>query len=236
MLINQQKPMKLDRREDGTLHVHSWFHTIQGEGPFAGSAAFFIRLAGCNLQCPACDTEYTEGAVVMTVDHVVYKVRQDVSLQELIVITGGEPFRQNITPLVRQLLWDGFNVQIETNGVLYPGDDFPWKDDNLTVVCSPKTGKIHPKTAELVDAYKYVLDGNDVAEDGLPIHALDHPLFGAPHVARPPADWPGSIYLQPLDTKNEELNALHAKAVAASVMRHKEYIMGVQMHKMTGLP
>ena len=54
MKTNTQEPEKIDR--DRHLDVHSIFHTIQGEGPYCGHPAVFIRLAGCNLQCPGCDT------------------------------------------------------------------------------------------------------------------------------------------------------------------------------------
>ena len=57
--MNQQAPEKQQLRGDGLLAVHSIFYTIQGEGPFAGETAVFVRLAGCNLQCPLCDTDYT---------------------------------------------------------------------------------------------------------------------------------------------------------------------------------
>ena len=54
--FNGQPIEKVQRTFDGTLEVHSIFKTIQGEGPFCGTPAVFIRLAGCNLQCPWCDT------------------------------------------------------------------------------------------------------------------------------------------------------------------------------------
>jgi 7-carboxy-7-deazaguanine synthase len=229
--------MRLDRNPKGSLLVHSIFNTIQGEGPFAGCAALFIRLIGCNLQCPGCDTIYTGESTQYDKDELLRDVKsRGVPFEGLIVITGGEPFRQNITPFVRLLLDDGYLVQIETNGVLFPSNDFPWGDVHLTVVVSPKTGKIHPDTARLASAYKYVLQSGDVAPDGLPIHALGHPLGTFPHVARPPVGWEGPVYLQPMDEQDDTLNALNAQAVVRSVLSNKQYIMGVQMHKLTNLP
>ena len=67
---NQQLADKPVLNETGlSLQVNSIFYTIQGEGPFAGRPAIFIRLAGCNLQCPGCDTEYTKRQT-MTVDEI----------------------------------------------------------------------------------------------------------------------------------------------------------------------
>lgn len=234
-LINGQEPERIQRDPSGRLVVHSIFKTIQGEGPYAGHAALFIRLKGCNLQCPGCDTDYTSKEKSAGPHEVLHIVRDwNDWLDGLIVITGGEPFRQNITPLVRLLLEHGYQVQIESNGVLYPGDDFPW--DRATVVVSPKTGRIHPKTGVRANAYKYVLSHDNVAPDGLPRTALGHPLQGYPHVARPPQGWTGPVYLQPMDVRDTMENERNVQAVVASVVKHRRYIMGVQMHKLTGLP
>ena len=234
-MLNQQLPESQDKRAGGTLDVHSMFSTIQGEGPFAGCAALFIRLAGCNLQCPGCDTEYTSKRTLYSPSELLTRIKEDFEYHDLIVITGGEPFRQHITPLVKLLSHSFYNVQIETNGVLFPGDDFPWTDGRVAVVCSPKTGRIHPKTAAWVHAYKYVLSHDDVHIDGLPVHALGHPLGKHECVARPPDGWDGPIYLQPMDSKDPDENLQNMKAVAKSVMRFKTYIMGVQIHKMVEL-
>lgn len=233
--MNDQTPLGLDRRPNGDLFVHSIFRTIQGEGPFAGHPSIFIRLYGCNLQCPECDTEYTQRKM----DGSLATIFRQLNLlpdYRLIVITGGEPFRQNIIPLVWELLNANKHVQIESNGVLYPGDDFPWDHERVTVVVSPKTGKIHPKTALRATAYKYVLAWDSVAPDGLPETALGHTLGGFSTVARPPVGWEGDIYLNPMDSKHEIENIRNMKAVVQSCLNNGTYIMGVQMHKLTGLP
>lgn len=243
--INQQAPLKLDRRTDGKVFVHSIFPTIQGEGPFAGHKAFFVRLTGCNLQCPGCDTEYTSAANLHSPNEVVQRIVTiggDTDMfnsdqrRQLVVITGGEPFRQNINLLCRYLIEIGFIVQIETNGVLFPGEGFPWSHKRMIVVCSPKTGRIHPDTAKRVSAYKYVLEAGDVAPDGLPIHALQHDLGRFLTVARTPEGWDGPIYVQPMDEKDAQANASNIAACVESVMNHPRYILGVQMHKLSGLP
>lgn len=243
-LLNSQEPLPVDRHPDGHLRVHSIFPTIQGEGPFFGQAALFIRLFGCNLQCPGCDTDYTSKQELESPESIVALMRafyawepnDQLNDYPLVVITGGEPFRQNINPLVRLLLVNYYRVQIETNGVLYPGDDFPFDHPYLTVVCSPKTAKIHPRLKGKVHAYKYVLSHDGVNPDGLPERALYHSIGGLNGVARPPVGWEGPIYLQPMDCRDEVENKLNQKAVVDSVMKHRRYIMGIQMHKLTGLP
>jgi len=242
-MLNEQVPLSSDYHDEGFIKVHSMFNTIQGEGPYAGYPALFVRLYGCNLQCPMCDTEYTKEYEQYNPMHLAQEVKSRLQLMHklsvpkmnpLVVITGGEPLRQNIRPFVDYLLGMDFLVQIETNGVFYL--DLPWGHDSLTVVCSPKTGKIHPKTATRVHAYKYVLSSDGVAEDGLPIAALGHPLGKYAHVARPPDNWSGPVYLNPLDAVNDKANNKNLQAVAQSVTTHGRYIMGVQMHKLIGLP
>jgi 7-carboxy-7-deazaguanine synthase len=229
--FNKQLPMHVDRHNDGSLRVHSMFHTIQGEGPYAGRAAYFIRLFGCNLQCPGCDTDYTSVMQTYTAEELLGEM--EALPDELIVITGGEPFRQNITPFVELLFESGYDIQIETNGSLWL--------DNLdsricTIVVSPKTAKIHPKLAQFAHAYKYVLQADSIdPEDGLPTIALGH-TAGSPRVARPPHGWNGDVYLQPMDERSAYHNARNMRACIASVMQHKRYILGIQMHKEWGLP
>lgn len=237
--MNTQTPLGVDRSTDGSVFVHSVFNTIQGEGPFAGQAATFVRLFGCNLQCPGCDTDYTSfkdhAEVYALLDHINDYGRRP----QLVVITGGEPFRQNISAIVRALLYDNAvmrRVQVETNGVFYPGDDFPWRHPRVVVVCSPKTPKIHPETAVRVHAYKYVLSHDSIATDGLPEMALAHPLGTFSRVARPPEGWEGPVYLQPMDAQDPDTNQRNIQACVDSVLQHRRYILGVQLHKLVDLP
>lgn len=230
MSINQQAPEPRDHCD--TLELHSLFYTIQGEGPYCGHPAVFVRLAGCNLQCPGCDTEYTQGRERTTAWDIASRVIEAIGDNKcsLVVITGGEPFRQNITPLCILLNDAGFDIQIESNGSMPPPRDFP---GYVTLVCSPKTHKIHPKTAERADCFKYVMRAGDVnLMDGLPITALDN--VATPFVARPPAGYSGNIYLQPMDCKDDNVNKANIKAVLDSAMQHG-YIVQLQIHKYLGV-
>ncbi len=231
MKTNTQKPipqlpqLNPELKPYNTLSVHSIFQTIQGEGPFAGVPATFIRLGGCNLRCPQCDTEYTDGceqwAPIELVKHL-----DDINSKKLIVITGGEPFRQDIEQLVWLLELAEYHVQIETNGTLAP---ISYDGINPTIVCSPKTHFVHPDLLPHIDAFKYVLDRNDMnLVDGLPIHALGHPVKN--QIFRKPKDHPADVYLQPIDVQDEDENFLHQKAVVQSCMEHG-YTLCLQIHK-----
>lgn len=213
----------------GDLQVHSVFRTIQGEGPFTGHRAIFIRLAGCNLQCPFCDTDYTSCRSATLIPDLLTLVRTMAPFHEhLVVITGGEPFRQNLLPLVTGLLAYGYKVQIETNGTLY--QELPY--DKITVVCSPKTGSINKHLAPHISALKYVAGVNDIAtDDGLPVQALGHPA--KPRLARPPVNFSGTIYLQPID-ESAKANPYHQEAVVKSVLKYG-HTLCLQTHKILNL-
>lgn len=228
--------MRLENQDGQTLLVHSIFYTIQGEGPFAGRPAVFIRLGGCNIQCPGCDTEYSAGAKQMALEDIAGQALTapiDGQPVSLVVITGGEPFRQNITPLCRRL-FAGLvrHVQVETNGTLHPSPELPGA---VTVVCSPKTPVISPTLAARANAFKYVVSRNDriSATTGLP-----HGVLGANypnHVARPPAGFdPAAVFIQPMDEQDGPANFRNLTTAATICLRYG-YRLSVQLHKLVGL-
>ena len=245
-MINIQKPSPVSH-EGKFLEVHSIFRTIQGEGPFSGRSAIFIRLSGCNLQCPFCDTDYTNGSVVKSVKEIrselfeIFGVTpieetelypEQPLLNRLIVITGGEPFRQNISALIYMLLQEGAVIQIETNGTLR-GKDIPFHSPNLHIVCSPKTKTIDAGIKMNVKAFKYVINHNSIDwENGLPALALGN-QNSARHVAMPTRGIP--VYVQPADMQNETENKLNLEACIELVHRFG-YTLCLQTHKIINLP
>lgn len=159
-VIHQQKHF-----QDAPAHhlkVVSIFKTIQGEGPYSGRPAVFVRLAHCNLNCSFCDTFFETGEF-MQVDAIFGKVAtlltEIPSSKKLLVITGGEPLLQpNIVELIRVADRVGIDVQIETNGIP------PLKDSPAILVISPKINEkigsyIRPDENNLAnaDALKFVL-------------------------------------------------------------------------------
>lgn len=269
--MNLQTPEKKARRDDGLIEVHSIFYTIQGEGPFCGTPAVFIRLAGCNLQCPGCDTEYTRQRKELWPDQIVALARLQLDMSNsypeydnwdkipiphslpdcngrLVVITGGEPFRQNIQRLMERLVGAGFFVQVETNGTLPAPDSLYSRDiasrTGVYVVVSPKTGKVHYTVDRVACAYKYVLNSRQMDNtDGLPTLALMHPA--EPKLARPSKNFKGLIYIQPMDCTEEfrgredmefiaDMNKWNTHACIKSSLRYG-YILQLQIHKILGM-
>ncbi len=230
--MNKQQPELSSHADGKVLDLHSIFYTIQGEGPYRGHPALFIRLAGCNLQCPGCDTEYTQGRNPTPVDKIMDKVFSQfpIDRQGFVVITGGEPFRQNILELVHRLIMAGIKVQIETNGTYGPQLGFPSKVD---IVCSPKAPRVAREMLPRVTAYKYVIENGAVdPKDGLPSSILGNPKC-AP--ARPPTMYKGPIFVGPMDTGDTLTNKLNTEAAVKSCMVFG-YILNLQIHKLVGLP
>ncbi len=101
-----------------SLRLIELYRSVQGESSFAGVPCIFVRLAGCNLRCSWCDSEYTfTGGQPFTNDEIVAQVE---ALQpcNLIEFTGGEPMLQarELLPLMRRLLEAGYQLMIETSG------------------------------------------------------------------------------------------------------------------------
>lgn len=239
MQENKQRPEPYAHGNGDMLNLHSVFGTIQGEGPFSGVPAIFVRLAGCNLQCPWCDTEYTEGRRQRDIGLILLDVRAEQIKgvrTGLIVITGGEPLRQNIAPFVRLLLINGYSVQIESNGVLEISPELRvlLETPRVYLIVSPKTSRINDVTAANATAFKYVLQAGEIDEnDGLPMKALGHKA--APRVARPPVDFKGCIYINPMDEQDSAANERNLAATVASSLKFG-HTLGLQVHKYISLP
>lgn len=227
-MINVQPIEKVVRADGTMLEVHSIFHTIQGEGPFAGRPAVFVRLAGCTLQCPACDTDYTSGRKTWDVHLLALEVTNSrLKNTSLVVITGGEPLRQNIAPFIKILLKRGYRVQIETNGA--HSAELPAE---AVIVCSPKTGTINRLLVPRLNAIKYVISAEDMGEDGYPNHALGH---GTSLLARPPKDFQGTIYMQPQDDQDPVKNQANLEAAVRACFLTGNTLC-LQTHKLINVP
>jgi organic radical activating enzyme len=103
------------------------FFTIQGEGTYSGRAAYFIRIAGCDVGCVWCDVKESwdkEQHTTMTIKEIIEKVTE--SKTDFVVITGGEPAMYDLRPLVDQLKSLGITIAIETSGCYPLQGDVDW--------------------------------------------------------------------------------------------------------------
>ncbi len=95
------------------------FYTIQGEGFYKGTAAYFIRVGGCDVGCHWCDVKESWNADLHPPTAISNIVNNAVVHSKTIVVTGGEPLTWNMNPLTRALKEKGLQVHIETSGA-YP--------------------------------------------------------------------------------------------------------------------
>lgn len=203
------------------LDVKSIFKTIQGEGPFVGVPAVFIRLGGCNLACTFCDTDF-ENYNTLSVDEIVSTVLSLASNTiKLIVITGGEPLRQPISLLCEKLLQCDLKIQIETNGSLYR--ELP---SQVFVVCSPKAftkSGYQPLQAGMIKtihAMKFLISKNLKHYDSIP--ELGQTQYKIP------------VFLQPMDENDAQLNKINIDFTVQLALKTGS-TFSLQMHKVIGI-
>lgn len=225
--------------EAGRLAVQSIFPTIQGEGPFAGRPAIFIRLAGCNLRCWFCDTDFESNIDnIKSVEEILEEVRMQQIEADLIVLTGGEPLRQNIVPLIEGLSRNGFLTQIETAGTIWvPGLEALVESGAVHIVCSPKTARIAPQIGEHCRDFKYIieapLDPKDAPDDGIPYaQTQDKDAETGAKLASPTHT--STIWVQPCDVGSPSINLRNAQYCAKIAMEFG-YRVSLQTHKMLGI-
>ena len=206
--------------------VKEMFLTLQGEGMQAGRRAVFLRFAGCNLwsgrerdraaaQCGFCDTDFvgTDGADGGRYDSAPLAARvgelwgRPGPERRLVVVTGGEPMLQLDPALIGALHARGFEVAVETNGTLPAPPGLDW------ICVSPKAGtEVVQRTG---NELKLVWPQDGIDPEALLAWDFDHFL------------------IQPLDCA--EPAAARAAAIDY-VMRHPRWRLGLQAHKLLGLP
>ncbi|MBV8074682.1 MAG: 7-carboxy-7-deazaguanine synthase QueE [Candidatus Eremiobacteraeota bacterium] len=192
------------------LQLAEIFYTLQGEGAHTGTPAVFVRLAGCNLACDFCDTDYAL-KFIASVDDVVRKVREEGGDCPMVLLTGGEPFAQAETlELIAALRADGRRVHVESNGTIPV--ELP-EDVWLTV--SPKE-RLNPQMAKRANEAKLIVDGR------IPREWLD--AFDANGARRP-------IFLQPEGNKPQNV----ALAVEAAKAEPRRFRLSLQTHKFIGI-
>jgi 7-carboxy-7-deazaguanine synthase len=117
-------------------NVMEMFHTIQGEGYYSGTSAFFIRLGGCDVGCHWCDVKDSwpvDAHPMLEIDKIVSSAKA--SGAKVAVITGGEPTMHDLSQLTKHLNQEGIDTHIETSGTNELTGQWNW------VTYSPKKFK-----------------------------------------------------------------------------------------------
>jgi 7-carboxy-7-deazaguanine synthase len=196
------------RRDAHVIALSEIFYTVQGEGTWTGMPAVFVRLAGCNLSCDFCDTDYSMKAL-RSIEQIVDDVRALSADRPAIVLTGGEPFAQAETPaLIDALRADGRRVHVESNGTAFAS-----LPDDVWLCVSPKE-RVDPRMAARADEAKLIVDRR-VPEEHVP-------LFDRLPV----------LLLQPEGNKPQNV----AIAIEYAKAHPQRFRLSLQTHKFIGVP
>jgi len=193
--------------------VMEHFHTLQGEGAHTGRAAYFIRLAGCDVGCSWCDVKDSWDADKHP--RMSVKTLVDAALNSkapIVVITGGEPLLHDLTALTQALHQAGCKIHLETSGSSPMSGSFDW------VTLSPKRFKspvdaVYP----YVDELKVVVV-NKKDFDWAEMHAERCPE-GTVLLLQPEWDSPKTM-----------------PWITEYVMQHPKWGVSLQTHKFLGIP
>ena len=192
-----------------TYPVVETFHSLQGEGYWTGVNAFFIRLGGCDVHCPWCDTKHSWNP-----QRHPQQSAQDLTLiaqavnPAIVIITGGEPLMHDLFPLTTALKNAGLQVHLETSGAHPLTGDFDW------ITFSPKQFKApHPSIYDRASELKVVVTS-------------EYDLKWAEQQARlvPKSTL---CYLQP------EWNSPQSKSLIFDyILQHPQWRISLQTHKL----
>lgn len=210
------------------------FETVQGEGSFAGTPAFFIRLQGCNVNCAFCDEKATWQSkpgdyIEMDSAEIIKELESMNNKLKKAVITGGEPTEQYLKPLFESLMQAGFAVHLETAATgKYTDALFEKYEIPLWVTFSPK--EIHAKDLESGKAdagiWQYCSEIKFVVSSEQSIEYIQETIY--PQMQNRAC----RIYLVP-DWFNFDENK---KRILDLCSEHPDrYYVGIQAHKYLGI-
>ncbi len=197
-----------------TLPVMESFYTIQGEGYHQGKAAYFIRLAGCNVGCTWCDVKESWDAGKhprYTIEQIVGQATQYPG--RLAVVTGGEPLMHDCGELTGRLRQAGFDTNIETSGAWPLTGEWDW------ICLSPKKFKAPlPEILPLANELKVVVFNKSDFE-----WAEKYASQVAPNC---------KLFLQPEWSKSAEMTP----PIIAYIKNNPRWEFSLQLHKYIHVP
>ena len=190
------------------------FYSLQGEGYHQGKAAFFIRLAGCDVGCVWCDVKDSWDASkhpVLLVEEIVAAAAAHPS--RIAIVTGGEPLLHQLDPLTTALKAAGFQTHIETSGSSPMSGSWDW------VCLSPKKFK-----AALPEAIK--------AANELKVVVFNNSDFAFANSFVNDVDSDCKKYLQPEWDKSDAMTPL----VIEYIKSNPSWELSAQLHKYIQVP
>lgn len=210
-MLTQEVQKAVDRGE--LLPLMEEFYTIQGEGFHTGTAAYFIRIGGCDVGCHWCDVKESWNADLhppTAVEHIVANAQK---YADTVVVTGGEPLTWDMTFLTAALKATQLRVHIETSGSYPVTGHWDW------FCLSPKKNRLPvPEAYQAADELKVI------------IHNKHDFIFAEEQAAlvNPKA----ILFLQPEWSKREQMTPL----IVDYVMQHPKWRVSLQTHKYLNIP
>ncbi|WP_418513329.1 7-carboxy-7-deazaguanine synthase QueE [Corallibacter sp.] len=189
------------------------FYTIQGEGYHKGTAAYFIRVGGCDVGCHWCDVKESWNADIHPPTEISKIVDNAAKYSDTIVITGGEPLTWDMTLLTKQLKDKGLQVHIETSGAYKLTGAWDW------ICLSPK--KLKLPTQEVYD------NANELK---VIVYNKDDFRFAEEQAAKVNKDC--ILYLQPEWSKRDKV----VPEIVDYVMKNPKWKVSLQTHKYLNIP
>jgi 7-carboxy-7-deazaguanine synthase len=208
-----KKEIQIEVEKGEMLPLMEEFYTIQGEGYHTGTAAYFIRVGGCDVGCHWCDVKESWSADLhppTSTDVIVANAAQQ---GKTIVITGGEPLMWDMNPLTSKLKAAGLKVHIETSGAYRLSGYWDW------ICLSPKKTKL--PTEEI---YHYAHELKMI------IHNKHDLIFAEEQAAK--VNKNAILFLQPEWSKKEEVTPL----IVDYVMANPKWRVSLQTHKYLNIP
>ena len=189
------------------------FYTIQGEGFHKGTAAYFIRVGGCDVGCHWCDVKESWDAAIHPPTNANTIAENAAKYSDTIVVTGGEPLMWDMNPLTQKLKSLGLTTHIETSGAYELSGEWDW------ICLSPKKLML-PKTSVLEKANELkVIIFNKSDFDFAEKHAE---LVGEDCI----------LYLQPEWSVRDKIVPL----IVDYVMKNPKWKVSLQTHKYLNIP
>ncbi len=208
-----QKELKEQVDKGVVLPLMEEFYTIQGEGYYKGTAAYFIRVGGCDVGCHWCDVKESWNPDIHPPTAIEIIAENAAKYSKTIVITGGEPLMWDMNPLTELLKSKGLNTHIETSGAYKLSGVWDW------VCLSPKKMKL--PTKEVYDA------ANELK---VIIYNKDDFRFAEEQAAKVNGDC--KLFLQPEWSKSDKM----VPEIVDYVMQNPKWVVSLQTHKYLNIP
>lgn len=214
------------------------FYTVQGEGKYSGTPAFFVRTAYCNFSCFFCDTEeWDKNKIKYNMAQLHNKLESLNPDCKLIVFTGGEPSMQLSDFFTYYFTHAGYKINIETNGSIWNNN---FNNPNVFICVSPKRLSDQKALNNTSDKYLYNEDVIRIADEIKFIvdYKIDSDmLIDTANNMKKIMKKDAKIFLSPMDLYDNEMNRHTYNKLKELVLNNPTmFTISLQTHKILHMP